>query len=76
MSAQFVRDDTHSKNGIHFSAASAKCRVLERTNESHDLTWTLLEQAIALQCDLLRAQVTAETDSVVFNSALVRIVSH
>jgi len=37
MSAQFASDGTHSKNGVHFSAVSEKCRVLEREAKSGDL---------------------------------------
>jgi len=30
MSAQLARDSTHSKKGVHFSAASAKCSVFDK----------------------------------------------
>jgi len=30
MSTQFARDNTHSKKGLHFSAASAKCNMFDK----------------------------------------------
>jgi hypothetical protein len=49
-----------SRKGVHLSAANTKSRIL-----THSISGVV--------CDLLRARVTAEKNSVALKSALVRV---